>query len=198
MYINLVSLTAKMPSLKAKDSRFVMDVDDSSKLFFADNISHKRAWEAANLYTYDLVRPRFDESDLFTEAIRDLNRYTGFTGRIEKRMMRCYIITNADTPLKQAVQKDPVKKTEGADVYTGMDISLGGLASFLNSQLSLNYPVVTRVNSDIPVKIIFDSKKTGLNDIKKQLRVFGFDVVEGEAEAQVFILSDKEPVVSNQ
>ena len=75
------------------EPRLILDVRDSSGLLFNAAKDNRDKWEKKNLYTYNLIVPENeidnDNADsLYTYMLDDLNHYSAYHGRFEKRRLK--------------------------------------------------------------------------------------------------------------
>ncbi|MCH5685213.1 hypothetical protein LWM68_13735 [Niabella sp. W65] len=85
-------------------SRAIIEVKDPSLLNWI--LKPDSTFETTNLYSYELVVPKTEADSLFYYMLEDLNRYSDYTGTIEKRMVNCLVLIRTS-------QKDRIKSKGG-------------------------------------------------------------------------------------
>lgn len=173
--------------------RLILEVKDKSKLFFDEKKMEKNDWEKENLYTYDIVVPASEKDSLYSYMINDLNRYSGYFGRIEKRKVKCFIlirISNEDKIATKGGEKEYRLHNNLEEKYIS-NITMDRFVSGLDGMKSIALPVVDetgyagRIDIDLPVDL------NNVNAIREALQKYGLDLTEAERELEMFVLSQK-------
>lgn len=78
------------------DNRTLLDVADSTHYVWENN---ERAILWQNLYCYQRIMPKMPHEDLKKLMQQDLRLYFGLAGRLEKRKVKCLVLSAEDTAL---------------------------------------------------------------------------------------------------
>lgn len=172
---------------KFNSKRLLVDMTDTSRL-----TSQKTALGGYdNMYNYELIVPIELADSLYYIMLQDLNRYTNYHGRIEKREMKCLILTKTG-----ALDRIKTKggKQENSLFYGKppriINYPTGQLVMRLNDLLDTPLPIVDETGFTKNVDLEF-SGELDLETLKKELRAQGLDLVEGYRELNMFVLEDK-------
>lgn len=175
--------------------RTILEVTDSSKLIapratgpFKDN------WEKENLYTYDLFVPMSDADSLYSYIFRDLNHYSGYYGRIEKRKVKCLALIRTS-------KEDKIKTGGGQpeyELYQGTKhqyIKNYPVSQFVLDGLNriswITMPVFDETGYTGNIDIEFTTEYTDLKSLREALKKFDLDLQEEERELEMFVLTEK-------
>ena len=151
--------------------RQIILVKDSSNLFLSNGKGAN-----AEYYTYINHSGGISDTAIYRDAINDLNRYSDYRGTIEKRQLKCFIVTAIDTP------KDLEKHSDNRQV----DLLLVRFEKFP----FINLPVVNE--SGYTIKRSFRlSQHMDMISLQKELKSYGLQLIEGIREMNVFVLRDK-------
>jgi thiol-disulfide isomerase/thioredoxin len=182
-----VAAMGLMPDFSNK--KLILEAVDSSFLF--DDFSNLDAWKEKNFYSYDLIVPPSKADSLYHYMLDDLNRYSGYYGRVEYRNTPCLTIVrkgNGDRLMTKGGEpenhlffpNDRYLRNEPVKVL---------VAELNNNTPNMKMLVVDGTgysgNIDIRLKGNFED----LNSLKKQLEECGLDLIEGRREMPMFILS---------
>lgn len=169
--------------------RLILNVKNKSSLLFAEDKAKKEDWEKGNLYTYDLITPISSSDSLYYYMIDDLNHYSDYNGRIEKRNMKCFVLVKIENVDKLEIGLRNMKLANKN--LPNRRMTTERLTMQLNQMSGIALPVIdgTSITGKIDIEIPVD-----INDLqaaKKFLRSHGFDLMETNRELDMFILSDK-------
>jgi thiol-disulfide isomerase/thioredoxin len=147
----------------------------------------------SNQYNYDIIVPESDAAHLYGYMLEDLNRYTAYTGKIEKRLTKCLVLVRTDSIDRIKTRGgSPSNTLFGEPPYTMHNYPMQNLVSRLNSEDSIRLPVVdeTHYTGNIDIQL---SPSDDINILKKELQRYGLDLIEAVRLLNMFVLSDKQP-----
>jgi hypothetical protein len=129
--------------------------------------------------------------------LEDMNRYSDFTGRIEKRKVKCFVlktIPGKEKLLGELLTKGKAAHTSAnADSVVVSNTSLYTLCRILNYKIRKEFPVFDETR--YPGLNQYDIKiNAGVNDykgIRAELQEHGLDLIETVRELDFFILTEK-------
>jgi hypothetical protein len=192
------SLADRMvPGLNLANEQFIVQTNDSSKLDYVKGKQKFEDWETDNLYSYETSVPIEQSKLLDTYMLEDMNRYSDFTGRVEKRKVKCFVLKTV--PGKEKLLGELLTKGKAANTSADADsvvvsnTSLYTLCRILNYEIRKDFPVLDETGysrmHQIDIKI-----NAGINDYKgicAALQKHGLDLIETERELEYFILTEK-------
>lgn len=152
--------------------------------------------EVANLYSYELIVPVELSDFLYEYMLQDLNRYTQYNGHVEKRKVKCLVLTRAgDLDRIKTKRGKPSLTLVRNRISSMVNQPLSVLVVRLNSRSEISLPVVDETGFSENVDLEF-SGSLDVDTLKGDLQAHGLDLVESYRLLNMFILEDK-PVSSH-
>lgn len=170
--------------------RSILQVRDITKINDPQNT--QEGIDTLNTYNYDIIVPKTEADSLYHYMLRDLNAYTDYYGRVEKKKVRCLVL--------EKTGKNSSYQTKGG--ATQNTLFSHTPAQLLNSPISyfvlrvndldqIALPVIDETQIKGNVDLIFPKKIKGINDLNDALEPFGLRLTEASRQLNTFILSDK-------
>ncbi|KAA8480097.1 thiol-disulfide isomerase/thioredoxin [Arcticibacter tournemirensis] len=154
--------------------RLVLDLKDTARVKVSLSRNKSRA---KSLYNYDLILPVNKSDSLYNYMLSDLNRYSGFYGRMEKRKVRCLVfISNGKTPPGRS--------------HASAGKPLQSLIDALNLSDSVPFPVLDESGYGGKIDISL-SEPVDLETVRRRAGTFGLSLVTAERLADMFVLSER-------
>lgn len=170
------------------DKRLILNVRDSTSV---TGRFKNGKYDLENQYNYDFIVPLNESDSLYSYMMQDLNKYTGYTGKIENRKVRCYTLirTNRD---------DKIKTAGGQAINTLFDKTgslincpVSYLVNELNSLKEIPLPVVDGTDYKFNVDIHLSGSRN-LNDINKDLSKYNLQLKEDFKMISMLIVKDRQ------
>ncbi|WP_286770076.1 TlpA disulfide reductase family protein [Sphingobacterium sp. 40-24] len=146
--------------------------------------------DKSNFYNYELIIPEEKADSLYYYMLADLNRYSEYTGTIEKRMVDCLVLVRTS-------EKDKIKSKGGepkidfsASPIILTNQKLIAVMNMLSDRANIKLPIVDETGYTDNVDIEF----SGINDLaslKKQLNSYDLDLVPAKRDLNMFVIKDK-------
>jgi|GEM_PF-370008 len=175
------------------DKRTILEVTDSSALLFDRAKSDKESWENENLYTYELIVPLAEADSLYQFVLRDLNKYSGYYGKVERRKVKCLVLirTSADDKIKTQGGKalfgiNEFKK--GKQIIKNLPVSR--FIRGLNAVRVITLPVIDETNYPGNIDIEFLADYDDMAALRKALQQYDLDLLEAERDIDMFVLTE--------
>lgn len=174
------------------EKRLVLYLKDSSKLFKEKSVSEKNDWYAENLYTYELILPIYDTGRFYQYMLEDLNRYSDYSGKIEKRKIKCYALirTNYVDKIESSGAKAEDRLYDNRNKYL-VNLPISHLIRRLNNVDSIKFPVIDETNYSGDVDIFINADFDDFNALREELKQYSLDLIEIEKILDVFVLREK-------
>jgi thiol-disulfide isomerase/thioredoxin len=176
------------------ENRLLLDVVDSSELIFNPERSTKNEWEANNLYNYDLVVPASEIDSEYIYLLRDLNKYSNYYGRIEKRIVKVYNLkrTSSIDKLRTIGGRPDYKLYNDLPKKHIKNLPISSLVRALNFSIpSIKRPVIDQSNYKNNIDIEFDIDLRNLKAVIMVLNNYGLNLVEDEQSMDMFVITRK-------
>ncbi|WP_342327689.1 redoxin domain-containing protein [Pedobacter sp. FW305-3-2-15-E-R2A2] len=170
--------------------RLVIKVKDKSKLI-RDYGQPDSLFPKSNFYTYSMVIPPNKINKFYSYMLDDLNRCSGYYGKIEKRKAKCLI-------LKRTSRKDKIS-TKGGKPFNTLfsnprsrlqNLSLSSLAACINALDIIKVPVLNETGYTAKIDIDL-SGNPDFPTLKKELRTFDLELIEAVREIDFFVITDQ-------
>jgi hypothetical protein len=151
--------------------RLIIEAKNPSKLYFSGDIN-KEIWEKANFYTYEIVVPESDVENLHEKILNDLNKYSGYYGRIEKRKVMCLVLTDVNSSVNIAKEAIPsISLNKERLILTNAPGYL--LTDQINRYTDIKYPIINRMNSEKLANVSVDLRNANSDKLKQDLLPYG-------------------------
>lgn len=151
------------------------------------------------LYNYELSVPiQTHESQLQQIQMEDLNRYSGYTGRMEKRKLHCYSIVCLGEGNGKELAANPGKpridRNQQTDQRTYHGFTLTKITRDLNDGMmgEKTYPIIIdETGIPFPVGLMLPNSafEGDTRALKTALETQGLSLVESEKELDVFVIT---------
>jgi thiol-disulfide isomerase/thioredoxin len=176
------------------DRRLILEVNDSSKLIFNPLLTSKPEWEKENWCTYDIVVSENEEDSLYNYVISDLNHYSGFTGKIETKMIKCLALvrTSKTDKIKSKGNKEEVRLDKDDEKKYISNMSVTQFVWRLDRITSMKFPVIDETNYTGNIDLELDVDLGNFHAIRKVLQQYDLDLREVEREIDVFVIREKQ------
>jgi thiol-disulfide isomerase/thioredoxin len=162
-------------------NRLILETKQRDKLDYTGNSSGLATWNNSNLYNYDLIVPLNESKNLYHYLLADLNKYLIFYGRIEKRKVKCLVLTKKSN----SIQIKPDHNSEA--------LALHLYARVLNSEKFINFPVINETGITDEIRLS-RTKATNLEDLREELEMHNLLLIDSERTINMFVISDKSTV----
>lgn len=175
------------------EKRMMIEVRDSSRLICNSKTETGRiAWNKENLYSYDLIVPLSKAASLYSYMLEDLNRYSPFYGRLEKRKMKCYALVRTGDEDKMGTKGGSFE----SELFTLKKLYLrnapvSNLIAGLNGIKDLELPVIDETNYTGNIDIISGTDFKNMASTRKELNKYGLNLIKTERDLDMFVISDK-------
>lgn len=176
------------------ENRIIYEVKDKSKI-----TSNKVGLEYAewmrngNAYCYEVIVPPAMLGYEFKIMQEDLERYFPYKATVEKRKMKCLILTRTSKEDKLKSKGGPAEAT-----YNGFGCSIRNThLSFFYAQLSVVYlqkspiPLFNDTGYDGKVDMDINASLSNVKALNEALAKYDLALVEGEREIEMLVIRDK-------
>ncbi len=142
------------------------------------------------LYSYELIVPAHRADSLYSDMLRDLNRYSPYSVTVEKRAVKCLV-------LKRTSAKDRLASKGGEPLSTFprspselRNMPLKVMVNMLNGNTAIELPVVdeTAYTGRVDLKV---SGVSSLSQLKKELAAYGLDLEESVRHLNMLIVKNR-------
>ncbi|WP_207531807.1 TlpA family protein disulfide reductase [Desertivirga arenae] len=177
-----------MPGFSKK--RVLISIKDSSGFFRPAKPSLSDTRE--NSCTYEIRVPLKEADSLYAYMLKDLNRYTPYQASIEKRKVKCYVLTVLPG------YKDRLKTRGGeaefslfrGPIFKMVNYSTQILLINLNELDFLPLPVVDETGLNENIDLSFASVPTSITDLKSAFLKQGLKLTEKVRELEMLCIKD--------
>lgn len=173
------------------DRRIILDIKDSSKLLLPKNINEQDAWNQHNLYSLDLIVPVSQAGRLYPIMLEELNKYSGYYGRMKKCKVKCWVLKRIDNtiPLRSngGEMENNLFDTETPYLKNGTTKDIVRRFNYLDV---LKLLVIDETGYSEKININFLNSLKDLPTIQRGLRQSGLLLVKMDRVVEMFVLSE--------
>ena len=172
------------------ENRVLLEVKYRSKYTCDDDWE---AWKFDNTYSYELITPPASVEEVRVKMQEDLKRFFGLNVYTEKRKVNCLILKyhkiNNNSKPNIGVKETNIYDKDNLPKYL-RNYPIASLVGWLNT--ILDTPLIDE--TEVFEKMFIEGLPSDLRNIdqlKKCLSKYGFEITEEQRELQFFILSEK-------
>jgi len=163
-------------------NRWQWRIQDTGRLHFRGAPHEAPAWNARNLFSYELRLPGLPPEKLAPHVQQDLDRYFGFSSRLEMHRVTCWVLRRrAGTP----------GGGTATETIPGASETHFQLVRRLNSRPGAP-PLIDETGLKRPVRLHLHGSPTDFRDLKRALRRQGFQL-EKERRRLAFVVITEAP-----
>lgn len=172
---------------KFNSKKVVLEVKEPALL-----ISKKGGNGNDHLYNYELIVPHDKIDSLFDYMLADLNRYSGYIGTIENRMVDCLVLVKISSldEIKTEGDKPKISYTSSSSGVTLVNQPMSYFINILNDETSIKLPVIDETGYTENVDLTI-SDFTDLGNLKNELNRYGLDLIPSKRNLNMFVIKDK-------
>ncbi|MBB5644719.1 TlpA family protein disulfide reductase [Pedobacter cryoconitis] len=188
MYSLIMSNLFEQKGQQYQESRSIILVKNPALLIDNDEVEDDDLDER---YTYGCNAPDLKNVPLYQYILEDLNRYTNYLGSIEKTKVKCLLLRRKGSADKIKTKGGVSQNTLFSD--TESKITNYSLKYFMISLTGLPFikaPLFDETGYNFNVDISL-SKQTSLSGLRKELKAYNLELVEGVRYLDMFVLRDK-------
>jgi thiol-disulfide isomerase/thioredoxin len=173
------------------DHKIILSVKDSSLISFdSSKRNYYDDWAKKNAYTYELIVPIEQATNLYQYAFDDLNRYSDYKGEVETRLMPCLALIEIGKEKKFVAKNGEKIKSITSEKMSLHNVNIMTLINELTDSFSEKIILnETGYNGKIDIEIKLPIN--GLDDLRRKLNLFNLDVVPVDREQEILFISDK-------
>ena len=121
----------------------------------------------------------------------DLNKYSGFYGRVEKRKVKCFVLvrTNSIDKIKTKGAKFDDKLSYDTKQYM-KNGPMSRLVLRLNKIENIKMPVIDGTGYKGNIDIELPGDFNNINELRKKLKQYNLDLIESERSIDMFVLTE--------
>lgn len=194
LYKTAYSDRFNLNSLEVPANRTILDVQDTTKYrFTGKGVDAWNAWKEDNLYGYNVVLPLSRMNELKDIMKRDLNSFFDIAPSIEKRKIKCLVLTKITNEDKiHSIGLTP-QYEENFYWIKMKNMPLSTLIFHLTFKWFqlLPMPVLDETNYSGNVDIEINAKMSNVEEVRKELNKYGLDLEEQERTVDMLVLRKK-------
>lgn len=146
----------------------------------------------APLCSFDFVVPPHQADRLYQLMLDELNKYSGYHGRIEKRKTDCLLLVRKGRHDSfQSKGGKPANRLYSKESPQLMNMPLSLLVARLNSADALALPVLDATRYTGTVDLEINAPFNDLPALRKELQRYGLDLVKARRKIEMLVVSEK-------
>jgi hypothetical protein len=173
------------------NNRTLLEVPDPGKFFFPSSPQNLSEWKSKNLYSYEIKVPTSKSGMIFQIMLNDLEKYFNVRPSIQKRKIKCLVLSLTDSNLLKTQGGVPTWKVkdDGRSTIIRNQAFARFISYLTDNNLLLTTPVVDETNFNGNFDMHLDHKIDDLTNLPRELKKFGLALKEEEREIEMFVLS---------
>lgn len=182
------------------DKRLLIELRDSSNLLIENKKLAKQQLEN-NTCTFELIVPVAEAYNLYNHLLEELNRYSGFKGRIENRKVKCLaLIPLGNLEKLKTIGGNPENKLYEKNEKYLKNEPLKYLINFLDNAYDISEPIIdeTNYNGNIDINFPLDVEKYSFDSLAIFLKQYNLKLLPVERELKMFVISKKDSTNSHE
>ncbi|TWI20346.1 TlpA family protein disulfide reductase [Sphingobacterium siyangense] len=146
--------------------------------------------DKSNFYNYELIIPEEKADSLYYYMLADLNRYSEYTGTIEKRMVDCLVLVRTSKQDKLKSKGGQQKNTFPASPSILINQKIEAMLNLISDENFITLPIVdeTGYNDNVDIEV---SDIKNLANFKKELNRYDLDLIPAKRSLNMFVIKDK-------
>ncbi|MDH7459848.1 hypothetical protein QEG73_01120 [Chitinophagaceae bacterium 26-R-25] len=181
-------------------SRWVLETKDRANFFNGTEVdSLIDNWNKKKLASYEAVLPGKDPAMLFTAMQRDLNIFSPYNARIEKRKVKCLLLVNKGIKPSAYKGTDSVYVSEVNDSWVAKNYTIQNtvFSGMVEGNHDLDTPILDETHYTGKTDLHFAGSLSNLSDptnfvrAQEDLRKNGLDLEYGYRDIDMLVIRDK-------
>ncbi|MCO5234934.1 MAG: hypothetical protein M9933_01595 [Chitinophagaceae bacterium] len=175
------------------ENRILLEVKEPSKWTVPATDYERDAWYKENMYNLEVIVPMQQAPHLYSEMLQELNRSSGYYGKMEHKNTACMVLS---APAKPGDLHTKGGKTEvqinNEKQFRFKNIPIKTLIAWLNNNSVISIPVIDETGIDFPVDMDFPEGFSDIEQISRRLKRYGLVLQKAERDMEVFVIRERE------
>ncbi|HYM95317.1 MAG TPA: redoxin domain-containing protein [Chitinophagaceae bacterium] len=174
------------------DNRIILYARKPGKYLMPADITKYDAWADTNTFYYFLKLHVKKANEIYDFMQIDLERFFGLKAKIEKREINCLaLVRTTAQDLIHSAGKDLISVSDEEGRLQLSNSNMGSLVAGLSYTLrNISTPVVDETGYRLNIDILLNTKPADLPSIRKQLNVYGLDLIEKKIWMDMLVLRE--------
>lgn len=182
----------------SKNNRILLELKNPKEFFPPLDKDFDDEWREANIHSYEIMIPQGSNLDIYKIMQDDLNKYLKYEGRIEKRKIKCLVLTRISKVDKIKTKSENAEPRVSQDIDGSISIRNMPINQSLIKQLILatqhgenSIPIIDETNYNGAVDIKIRKGLNNIADLKKELNAYDLDLIEKVTDIDMLIIKEK-------
>lgn len=181
MAFSMITNRIKPRNFIPHPDRLILEVKDRSKYIYDPKEGSLTDWEREHQFCYELVSAKsMTEKERLEYVYSDLNHLLGVNARWEKKRVKCLVLIRT----KEITNLDSLNRTR-----KGTKITMDFIPVYFLDQTEKYPPAIDETG--FKGNVIIQPIET-VEDLKKQLQIYGCDIIEAEREIDVMVITEND------
>lgn len=181
-------LFRKQEKASFTEKRMIIEVKQPEQLMPIEKADGSN--DGANLYNYEFIIPEQKSDSLYNYMLEDLNRYSGYTVNLEKRLVKCLVLRRKTTKDKLATKGGEKRSTFPRTPSILRNVPLKNMVNMLNGENPIKELFIDETaytgNVDLEISGIKD-----IETLRKELQRYDLDLRPEERQVLMMIIKDQ-------
>jgi thiol-disulfide isomerase/thioredoxin len=172
-------------------SRLLLNVSDVSRFEFRGEKDQYNEWRNNNYYSYEIKVPPQKADSIFKWMQEDLQRYFGYTARIEKRNTKCWVLRSSGPFKANASRSTGSEFTEGSNFLHVRNWRFVFFVERLARSKALRgLPLISEVPGLSYISLDLNCNLSDASKLEKELSKFNLSLNLETRPLNMFVISD--------
>lgn len=187
--LDMYKTVARMLDPTLTDRQVILSVADSASLVPPLSGSEREAWFRKNAFTLDLIVPQQEAARLASNMLEILNRYSGYTGRLEERTLRCWVLVKKNPAVAfRSKGGKTVNRLGDKDRPLLRNGKMAMLVNYLNNQPAIKGLVRDETGYAGQLDLALKGGLSGLKAIRENLAENGLVLKRAERRVKLLVI----------
>jgi len=171
--------------------QILLEVNDRLPLHMSFTDSRYEQWKKGHVYSIDFVVPVEKAALMYPLLLQYLNDYTAYEGRLEERLIDCYLLRFTGDSVKLKGKQEKTINRLGAEEKPFLkNGEMKVLVNYLNQSNTLEFPVLDETGIRYRIDLSFASELKTFPALEAALKSYGFVLEKSQRRMPVFVLRD--------
>jgi hypothetical protein len=178
-------------------NRIILETSKNKDLKFPETTNEWITWGPKNKFCYELKVPLRASDKIYGYMQQDIERYFGYSAKIEKRKVKCLVLS-APFGIEKIKTISDSSYINDHDDHTMFVFKNQRLNSFFSMIKQYNYnqvvpsiPILNEIEYTGNVDLLINSRLDDILSLRSELRKYGLELNECYREIDMLVIRDK-------
>lgn len=182
---------ADVYSRELSDKRIILEIKNVNDFYEPKENSKKENWLNKNTFSYESCIPIEKPGISYYILQQDLNRYFPYLARIEKRKVRCFVVSRISDEDKLLTHNKKAALTIDKNKIRIENFPVSSFVSVLSkSYKEITVPIVDGTGYKKNIDITIMQNISDIEHLNKNLKEYGLELIEETRDIDMLVITD--------